>query len=74
MNRISITLPQYLQDSLTRSVPNGQISKFVSDAIEAKLIQTQTRLDPVDDYFKFAAQLPSVPFLKIKKAIAKGRV
>ncbi len=74
MKRITITLPQYLYDNLTRRVPEGEISRFVRTAMEKELLEEPK--DPVKEFIELRKKLPKFRRSRemILKAIRRGRL
>jgi hypothetical protein len=71
MQRITISLPEYLYENLLQLVPTGQVSSFVAGAVEKELIETES--DPFEDFIKLREKLPKKGKAAILKAIEKGR-
>lgn len=69
--RITISLPQYLADDLDRQIPAGQVSRFVSQAVEKEI--TKITVDPFDDFINLRKKMPKIKKDTIMKAIKKGR-
>lgn len=69
--RITVSLPQYLADDLIRQIPAGQVSRFVSQAIEKEMMKAEN--DPVTDFINLRKSLPRFKKEAIMEAIKKGR-
>lgn len=57
VQRITISMPDYLYTQLIASVPAGQISKFVSTATEENLVKTKTDTPPFNSLLKLAKKI-----------------
>ncbi len=77
MNRITISLPDYIYDSLTSYVSKGKISSFIADSIDNTLtkLKIEKEVDPIDEFLSLRKKLnlPRKTSSQIKKAIEKGR-
>lgn len=71
MQRISISLPEYLYDNLIQCVPVGRISRFAAQALEKQLMDFQD--DPIEEFAKMRGKLPKIKRAAILKAIREGR-
>lgn len=69
--RITISMPIYLYELLLRQVKPGNISKFVSHAVEKELQEPIT--NPVADFIQLREKLPKLPSQAIINAIQKDR-
>jgi hypothetical protein len=72
--RITISIPKYLHSRLVSTVPSGQISQYISDAVETKLAKTNITSDPIKDFFSLADTLPHMTNEQIKAAINRDRI
>lgn len=74
MKRITITLPQYLYDNLTRRVRGGKISRFVRTALEKDLLE-ETK-DPIKEFMELRKKLAKFRLSRemVLKAIRRGRL
>lgn len=71
MQRITVSLPQYLYESLVQLIPPGRVSNFVARAVERKLIELDT--NPIEEFIDLKKKLPRKKKMAILKAIEKGR-
>ena len=71
--RITISLPIYVQQRLVKIVPDRQISNFITQIIEEKLLTMETSGDPIEDFFAYRGKLPQKNTKQILAAIHKGR-
>lgn len=69
--RLTISLPKYLYEDLVQLVPIGQVSGFVTQAVEKKLIEFDS--DPIEEFIELSRKLPRKGKIEIIKAIKKGR-
>ena len=74
--RITISLPDYLYQQLQTYAPKRQVSRFVAEAVEAKILDKTIPTDPIEDFItlKHSLNLPKLTFKQLKAAIAKGRM
>ena len=72
MQRITVTIPDYIYADLTKLIPVRGISSFVTKALEKELLSNGG--DPIKDFIKFRNKLPRRKGNDILKAINKGRV
>lgn len=71
MQRVTVSLPKYLYDSLVRQIPAGKVSGFVTQALEKELMELDA--DPIKEFIKLRKKLPKKKKLDILRAIQKGR-
>lgn len=73
MRRLTITLPQYLHDNLTRRVGDGEVSRFVRTAVEKEL--SSVVASSVDEFLKLRRKLIKhrLSRRQILSSIHKGR-
>lgn len=71
MQRITVSLPRYLYESLVQLIPPGRVSKFVARAVEMQLIEYES--DPFEEFIKLRKKFPKKKRKEIIKAIEKGR-
>ena len=71
MQRITISLPKYLYEELTRQIPSGQVSRFVAQLVEKGLMELES--DPLEEFINLRKKLPKRERKKILEAIKKGR-
>ena len=69
--RVTISIPEYLYNNLNEEVPAGQVSSFVAQAVETRLMERSS--DPVGDFIKLREKVPKIRREDILKAIRKGR-
>lgn len=72
VQRLTISLPDYLYQLLTSHVENGKVSQFVTGILERELIAKKT-LNPVSEFFELRGRLPKKSYRQIRLAIKKGR-
>lgn len=74
-NRITVSLPDYTYQNLVRVVPVGQVSKFVTEAVEQKMASSsKSYSDPVAQFLAAGKSFPQKNIAGIIKAIGKGRI
>lgn len=73
-SRITVSLPDYTYQNLVRVVQVGQISKFVTEAVEQKMVSfPKSYSDPVAQFLAAGKGLPQKDIAGIIEAIGKGR-
>ncbi len=72
MQRITVTIPDYIYADLTKLVPERGVSSFVAKALEKELLLETN--DPIKDFIEFKDKLPCRKNKEILKAINKGRI
>lgn len=73
-SRITVSLPDYTYQNLVRVVPAGQISKFVTEAVEQKMVSSpKSYSDPVAQFLAAGKGLLQKDIAGIIEAIGKGR-
>jgi hypothetical protein len=74
-SRITVSLPDYTYQNLVRVVPVGQISRFVTEAVEQKMASSsKPTSDPVAEFLEAGENLPRKNSAAILAAIEKGRL
>lgn len=73
--RLTISLPNYLYDQLMAFYGRGEVSQFVSEAVESRIIAAKINKEtyPEDELLKLKKKLPRITRTQILRAIAKGR-
>lgn len=71
--RVTITLPTYLYQQVTKVTPPRMVSGFIAKAVEKQIMETISVVDPVDDFLAQRDSLPKFTTQQIKNAISKGR-
>lgn len=72
--RVTVSLPSYIYGRLIKQVPERQISRFVADVLEEKLLASLIKSrDPIDDFLEMRKKVPKLSYKKIREAINKGR-
>lgn len=73
--RITISLPNYVYDQLMAIYNRGEISRFVSGAVEKEIIanKLEDRKSPAEELLRLKKGLPKITRVQIFKAMAKGR-
>lgn len=72
--RLTISLPDYLYQQLQAHAPKRQVSRFVTEAIEEKVLEEKIPTDPVEDFIRQRDKLPKFSYKQIRKAIERGRM
>ena len=72
MQRITITIPDYIYSDLIKFVPPRGVSKFAATALEKELVNKSD--NPVEEFIRLRGKLPRQKKSAILKAIDKGRV
>ena len=72
--RITISLPDYLYQQLQTYAPKRQVSRFVAEAVEAKILDKTIPTDPIEDFINQREKLPKFTYKQIRRAIEKGRM
>lgn len=71
--RITISLPNYLYEQLTSLLHKGNISRYITEAVEEKIIVTKIKTDPIDEFLSLRKTFPKKNIKQILKAIRRGR-
>lgn len=71
MQRITISLPEYLYQDLVRRIPVGKVSSFVARVLERGLIELDE--NPIREFVELRKKLPRKKKIDIIEAIKKGR-
>lgn len=72
--RITVSLPQYIHEDLLASVSKRQLSRFVAEAVEERLLDQKIKpADPIDQFLNLRKKLPKFSNKEILEAIRKGR-
>lgn len=72
MQRITVSLPEYLYKDLLQLVSAGNVSRFVAQAVETRL--TEAEGNPFEEFLKLRKKFPKKRREEIIKAIRKGRI
>ena len=72
--RITVSVPDDIYWRLEKQVPERQLSKFVSDSIEEKLVGHLTTEEAIRAFFAMSKELPKRSSEEIKAAIEYGRM
>ena len=72
MQRITISIPNYLYEDLIQQIPQRQVSRFTANALEKRLMDFNK--DPIKEFIALRKKLPKIKKQNILKAIQKGRV
>ena len=72
MQRITVSLPSYVYQSLTQQISSGEVSSFVAQAIENGLMNFNN--DPVREFLMIKRKLPKKKNKEIMRAIKKSRL
>lgn len=73
--RLTISLPDYVYDQLMMMYSRGQISKFISEAVEKEIVSDKfaRKSSPAEELLRLKKGLPKITRVQIFKAMAKGR-
>ena len=71
MQRITFSLPKDIYQELVGLLPAGEVSKFVTRAVEKELLAFS--FDPIEDFIELGKKLPKRKKEAILKAIRRGR-
>lgn len=72
VQRITVSLPDYLYKDLVRQMPAGRVSRFVAKAVEKELMELGA--NPVEEFVALREKLPKKNRTEIIKMIKKGRI
>jgi len=72
MQRITITIPDFIYSDLIKLVPSRGVSKFAVRALEKELASRNE--DPIEEFIQLRKKLPRQRKNAILKAISKGRI
>ena len=74
IQRITVSLPKYIHEELLAVVNKQQLSRFVTQAVEDRLLEEKTSLnDPIAKFFNLRQKLPKITDKEIFDAKNKGR-
>ena len=72
--RVTVSLPTYVYEDLIALLPRGEISSFVAEATENRLLEEKfEKKDPIEAFFAHKKDLPKLTHKQIMAAIRKGR-
>ena len=72
--RITVSLPNHIYEDLLRLLGKGNVSSFVAEATEAKLLEEKMEpKDPIEAFFALRKITTKRSFKQILAAIRKGR-
>lgn len=72
--RVTVSLPINVYEDLTTLLPRGEISSFVAEATESKLLEEKfEKKDPIEAFFALRKIAPRRTTKQILAAIRKGR-
>ena len=72
--RVTVSLPNYVYEDLLALIPRGDISGFVSEATEEKLLEKKLEpKDPVKAFCDLRKVTPKLNDRQIMEAIRRGR-
>lgn len=76
IQRITVSLPEYVHQQLITFLPPRKRSQFVARIIEKEIVKMKTIRNPIDDFFDFYKKnkIPKLTRADILKAIRKGRL
>lgn len=72
--QISITMPEYIYQTLIGFISKGKISNFISQAVETKLLEESYSGNPIDEFMALSKKTPKQKQKNIMQAIKKGRL
>ena len=72
MQRITISVPEYLYENLVQQIPAGKLSRFAAQALEKELMKFNT--NPIEEFVKLRKVLPKKKKGEILRAIQKERI
>lgn len=70
--KISVSLPFHLYDYLSVNIPSREISSYISEALEHKILSEKVN-SAVDNFLALKAKLPKFKNQTILRAIHQGR-
>lgn len=70
--KISVSLPFHLYDYLSANIPPREISSYISEAVEHKILNEKVT-SAVDNFLSLKANLPKFKKQAVLKAIHQGR-
>lgn len=73
VGKISVSLPLHLTDYLATKVGKREVSGFIAEAVEEKMLRDAGSDDPVEAFIELRTLLPKVSDKEIREAINKGR-
>lgn len=73
VQKISISVPNNLYENLLALLGKREVSKFIAEAIEEKVLEKKLG-GGVENFIALRAKLPKVVRKKILLAIEKGRI
>lgn len=72
--RVTVSLPNYIYEDLLALVPKGDISGFVSEAMEGRLLEKKLEpKDPVKAFLSLRKVTSKLNDRQIMEAIKRGR-
>jgi metal-responsive CopG/Arc/MetJ family transcriptional regulator len=71
--RLTVSLPDYLYDRLQPLLQERQLSSFVAEAVEEKILARTQKDDPVEAFLGWRRVVPKFSNRQILAAIRKGR-
>jgi len=74
--RLTISIPDYLYNSVTSQFKRGEVSKFATKAFQTCMLDEKLKkaADPVKSFLKLRKDLPKLSWKKIKSNIERGRM
>lgn len=75
-HRITVSLPEIVYERLLECVSGRGVSKFVSEAVQEKIVAEQKKISPFDAFQKSITEdrIPDATTEDIIKTIQKGRL
>lgn len=73
MSKFSVSIPSYIYEQLAASVGKREVSGFIAQAVEEKLLDDAVE-QSVEDFINLRNTLPKLRAGDIRKAMAQGRV
>lgn len=73
VSKFSVSMPEYLYAQLATKLGKREVSGFITDAVEEKLLNVATD-DAVETFIAMRQKIPKVNAKAIKEAVEKGRM
>ena len=72
VSKFSVSMPSYMYEQLAAKLGKREVSGFITDAVEERLLDEVTQ-DDVEAFIAMRQRLPKVSTKVIKEAMEKGR-
>lgn len=73
VSKFSISMPSYIYQQLARLLDKRELSRFISEAVEEKILGEAVQ-NSVEDFIALRSRLPKIDKESILAAIEKGRI